>query len=75
MIGTDLLDDKTKAEVKYKQEQLVERVFVPNVEPLMAEHTDFANAILNDTPVRVSIQDGIDALSLANEVQLQCKAN
>lgn len=63
------------SEVKYKQEQLVERVFVPNVEPLMAEHTDFANAILNDTPVRVSIQDGIDALSLANEVQLQCKAN
>ncbi len=63
------------SEVKYKQEQLVERVFVPNVEPLMAEHTDFANAILNGSLVRVSIQDGIEALRLAGEVQKQCKVS
>jgi len=62
------------AEVKYKQEYLVERVLVPNVEPLMAEHTDFAESILNGTTPKVTAQDGIDALELAIEVQGKCSA-
>jgi predicted dehydrogenase len=60
-------------DVKYRQEYLVERVFVPNVEPLMAEHTDFADAILNEQLPKVTIEDGIDALRLAIEVQDKCK--
>lgn len=61
------------ADVKYKQEYLVERVLVPNVEPLMAEHTDFAEAILQKKEPKVTAQDGIDALKLAIEVQDKCR--
>lgn len=61
------------SEVKYKQEYLVERVLVPNVEPLMAEHVDFSEAILYGRIPKVTIQDGIDALKLAIEVQNKCK--
>lgn len=60
-------------DVKYKQEYLVERVLVPNVEPLMAEHSDFAEAILKKRSPKVTAQDGIDALKLAIEVQNKCK--
>lgn len=61
------------SDVKYKQEYLVERVLVPNVEPLMAEHTDFAEAILKGREPKVTAQDGIDALKLAIEVQDKCR--
>lgn len=59
-------------DVKYRQEYLVERVLVPNVEPLMAEHTDFVEAILNENAPKVTAQDGIEALKLAIEVQNKC---
>lgn len=63
----------SNSDIKYKQESLVERVFVPNVEPLMAEHTDFAEAILFGRAPRVTAQDGIEALKIAIGVQAQCK--
>jgi predicted dehydrogenase len=59
--------------VKYKQEYLIERVLVPNVEPLMAEHTDFVEAIVNERTPKVTAQDAIEALILALEVQKKCK--
>jgi len=61
------------SDVKYRQEHLVERVLVPNVEPLMAEHTDFVEAILNKRAPKVTAQDAIEALKLAIEVQEKCK--
>ena len=57
----------------YRQEHLVERVLVPNVEPLMAEHTDFIDAIINKRAPKVTAQDAIEALKLAIEVQEKCK--
>ena len=54
-------------EVTYKQEYLVERVFVPNVEPLMAEHTNFVESILEDKEPMVTAYHGVEALRLAKK--------
>lgn len=56
-------------EVTYKQEYLVERVFVPNVEPLMAEHTNFVESILEDKEPMVTAYHGVEALRLAKKIQ------
>ncbi len=55
--------------VKYKHESLVERVYVPNSEPLMAEHVDFAECILFNREPLVSGFGGLEALKLAEKVQ------
>jgi len=60
-------------DVGYRQESLVEQVFVPNVEPLMAEHLDFSKSILEAKAPLVTAQDGIGALRLATEIQRKCK--
>ncbi|NQZ07045.1 MAG: Gfo/Idh/MocA family oxidoreductase [Algicola sp.] len=60
-------------EVTYKQEYLVERVFVPNVEPLMAEHSNFVESILEDKEPLVTAYHGVEALRLAIKIQQLCK--
>jgi predicted dehydrogenase len=59
-------------DVTYKQEYLVERVFVPNVEPLMAEHTNFVESILEGKEPMVTAYHGVEALRLAKQIQLLC---
>lgn len=59
--------------VHYKHEALIERVLVPNIESLVAEHVNFAESVIGkETPV-VSGHDGLAALKLAIEVQNTCK--
>tara|TARA_R110002012_G_scaffold7979_1_gene37241 strand:- start:4923 stop:5897 length:975 start_codon:yes stop_codon:yes gene_type:complete len=58
--------------VKYKHESLVERVYVPNSEPLMAEHVDFAESIIEGREPIVTGHAGLSTLKLAIEVQKQC---
>lgn len=59
-------------DVTYKQEYLVERVFVPNVEPLMAEHTNFVESILEQKEPMVTAYHGVEALRLAKKIQQLC---
>ena len=59
-------------DVTYKQEYLVERVFVPNVEPLMAEHSNFVEAILENKEPLVTAYHGVEALRLAKKIQQLC---
>lgn len=60
-------------DVTYKQEYLVERVFVPNVEPLMAEHSNFIESILEKKEPLVTAYHGVEALRLAKKIQSLCK--
>lgn len=62
-------------DIRYRQESLVEGVFVPNIEPLMAEHNDFAESIFEGREPNVTGYDGVAALKLAKEIQRQCNAN
>jgi len=58
--------------VKYKHESLVERVYVPNSEPLMAEHADFSESVISQREPLVSGYAGLEALKLAVKVQNAC---
>lgn len=60
--------------VQYRHESFLEKVFVPNVEPLMAEHLDFIGAILGGKNPLVDGHAGVSALKLAKEIQ-QCSTN
>lgn len=55
--------------IGYKHEALVEKVFVPNVEPLMSEHNDLYKSIINGSQPKVSIDDGIRSLELCHAVE------
>jgi predicted dehydrogenase len=60
-------------DVTYKQEYLVERVFVPNIEPLMAEHNNFVESVLEHKEPLVTAYHGVEALRLAKKIQDLCK--
>jgi len=52
-------------------EQKIISVQMPEVQPSNAikmELEDFANAIINDTEVRVSVYDGFQAMDVAHQV-------
>ena len=51
--------------VKYRQESLIERILVPNVEPLVLEINHFLQCISQNCTPCVSIFDGLNALRLA----------
>lgn len=55
--------------VKYYQESIVERILVPQVEPLFGEIEDFINCITKEKSPRVSARDGMNALELAFTVR------
>lgn len=59
---------KNRNGVSYHQESMIERIIVPNIEPLSSEIRSFLDCInMNDSP-RVSISDGIAALRLAQRI-------
>ena len=51
--------------VKYRQESLIERILVPNVEPLVLEINHFLQCISHNCTPCVSVFDGLNALRLA----------
>lgn len=54
----------------YKQENIMEKIMVPNVEPLKAEYLEFAKAIVNN---EVPLTNGIDAtkaVKIAEQINL-----
>jgi predicted dehydrogenase len=57
--------------VKYRQESLVERIFVPASEPLFLELQHFVDSIVQGEPALVSAWDGLRALELAETVRAE----
>jgi virulence factor len=57
--------------VKYHQESLVERILVPNIEPLLFEIQHFIQCITSDQQPSVCVRNGWDALKLACEIREQ----
>lgn len=53
----------------YRQESVIEKVLVPNVEPLAAELDDFLSSVLHHQKPSVSGEDGLRALITANRIQ------
>ena len=58
--------------VQYKQESLVEKVFVPFVEPLAEEQKDFVESILENKTPQTTGEDGLEALQIALKIQKSC---
>ncbi|WP_255171651.1 Gfo/Idh/MocA family protein [Natrononativus amylolyticus] len=56
--------------VRYRHENLVERLTVQNSEPLREEIADFVEAIREDRPPRVTGEDGLRALRLAQAIEV-----
>ncbi|KZE77877.1 hypothetical protein AV654_20090 [Paenibacillus elgii] len=63
------------SEVKYKQEQLIEKVLVSNYEPLQMEISDFVQAILKKRKPKVGGWDGLLALNIVKEIQKMINNN
>jgi predicted dehydrogenase len=53
---------------KYRQESIIERIFVPMAEPLMLELRHFVECVLEGKPSDVPGRDGLYALQLAQSV-------
>lgn len=57
--------------IRFKHESLVERPVVQNGEPLRRELNSFAQAIKDGSTPEVTAQDGVDALSVALDIEKQ----
>lgn len=57
--------------VKYQQESLIQRILVPNAEPLALEIKHFLNCIVQGCQPCVSILAGLRALRLAEQIRAQ----
>ena len=55
--------------VKYRQENIVERIQVPIFEPLYLELQDFVDCVLEGRKPQVTAQDGMNALALAEDIR------
>jgi len=55
--------------VKYRQESVVERIFVPTQEPLFLELQHFVDCILHGDAPQVSARDGLNALRLVTDIR------
>jgi len=55
--------------VKYHQESIIERILVPNVEPLGMEIKQFLECISQKCAPSVSVDDGLKALRLAERIR------
>lgn len=59
------------SKTSYRQENITEKVFVPNREPLMDEIEAFLHCVLEGVPPLVGGEDGVAALRIANRIE-QC---
>lgn len=58
---------------KYRQESIIERIYVPLAEPLMLELRHFVECVFTGKPSSVPGQDGLHALQLAQAVADQAR--
>lgn len=66
---TTVGDLRSGNHVGYRQEGVLEKVFVPNVEPLRLEQEAFAKCVLEDSPSPASGAEGLRAVELASRIQ------
>ncbi|MGG0802403.1 Gfo/Idh/MocA family oxidoreductase [Brevibacillus laterosporus] len=85
-VQVDLLDRKVvisrstnfyleKQSDGYSQQNILEKVVVPGIEPLRAELLDFLQSITTKKPALVTAESGLQALRLATEITQQIKRN
>ena len=67
--STGEYSEKGRNGVSYHQESIIERILVPNVEPLSSEIKNFLDCINQNRLPCVSILDGLRALRLANKYE------
>lgn len=60
-----------RGEVLYRQEGLIEQVYVPPVEPLYAELQHFLTCIRDGTQPRVSGEDALRVMTVADRIEAQ----
>ena len=61
-------DLNTEKEPAYKQEKVEVKMIIPNIEPLRAEHLEFARAILENEKPLTCGEDANKAVSIAEEI-------
>jgi predicted dehydrogenase len=54
--------------IQYKQENIIEQIVVPVVEPLRAEFEHFYESILSGNPIYTSGEMGLRALQLSTQI-------
>ncbi|KOS66681.1 oxidoreductase [Lysinibacillus contaminans] len=59
---------KIIGEATYRQENIVEKVYVPNYEPLFDQDSDFIDAVVSDKKVFISGEDGLRAIQFAEKL-------
>jgi len=62
------------SKTSYRQENITEKVFVPNREPLMDEIEAFLNCVLEGAAPLIGGEDGVAALAIANRIEACVKA-
>ncbi len=70
--STNLTIDLTK-DNSYKQDGIVQKIYVPIEEPLRAELVSFYNSIVNDTQIEADGDVGIRAIEICEEVSNRAK--
>jgi len=60
--------------VKYRQESIIERIYVPTSEPLLLQLQHFIDCIHSNKTPDVSARDGLNALRLATQIRDVCEA-
>lgn len=60
-------------ENSYKQDSVIQRIFVPIIEPLRAELIAFYEAIVLEKPVMISGQTAANAVAICEQVTKQCQ--
>lgn len=55
--------------LRYRQENLVERIHIPTAEPLMLELQDFARCVREGSEPGVTAEDGLRALEMATRIE------
>jgi len=58
--------------VKYRQESVVEKIYIPGYEPLMLELQNFVECVLGECKTEVTARDGLNALKLATAIRDSC---
>ncbi len=66
--STGEYSEKGRNGVSYHQESIIERILVPNIEPLSSEIKSFLDCIYQERIPCVSIYDGLKALRLAQQI-------
>ena len=57
----------------YKQDSLIQKVFIPNVEPLRMEIRAFYESIVEDSPILVDGEAGLRAIEICEAVIQDCE--